>query len=80
MKDHHLTTGIFIPETNPNQIIEVSIIRYTNFVNYRRSGEGRNPALLFKMQSGFVPRCGVCWNNWIPAFAGMTRCGFRALS
>jgi len=38
----------------------------------RHSGEGRNPAQLFKMQLGFVPQCGACWINWIPAFAGMT--------
>jgi hypothetical protein len=24
------------------------------------------------MQLGFVPQCGACWINWIPAFAGMT--------
>ena len=53
--------------------IDLSIIRYKNFVNYRHSGEGRNPVLLFKMPLGFVPQCGAYWINWIPAFAGMTR-------
>jgi hypothetical protein len=38
----------------------------------RHSGEGRNPALLFKMQLGFVPLCGSYFSDWIPAFAGMT--------
>ena len=40
------------------------------------SGEGRNPALLFKMQLGVVPQCGACWTNWISAF---TRKGYAVV-
>jgi hypothetical protein len=54
-------------------LVDLAVIRYTGFVNYRHTGEGRYPVLLFKMQLGFVPQCGACWINWIPAFAGMTR-------
>jgi hypothetical protein len=52
--------GMFNP-TRAHSTIDLSIIHYTNLVNYRHSGEGRNPAGLFNMHLLVSRVAGVCF-------------------